>query len=203
MSKLAFSLIISTLVSSGYVSADDKYDYIVTPEPNQVDDLRDEDNDGVINARDLCPGTPIKAEVDNDGCGKYVKSSDKMNLHILFANDSSAIQPLFVRQIREMNVFLEAYPSTSIELQGYASKVGRADYNMALSKRRAETVKRMLISNGLAPNRVNIVGFGDTKTDNDANDELSHALDRKVVATVVGYKGHVKEEWTIFTKLDK
>ncbi|KOO11906.1 hypothetical protein AKJ18_26715, partial [Vibrio xuii] len=147
---------------------------------------------GVINARDLCPGTPIKAEVDNDGCGKYVKSSDKMNLHILFANDSSAIQPLFVRQIREMNEFLEAYPSTSIELQGYASKEGRADYNMALSKTRAETVKRMLISNGLAPNRVNIVGFGDTKTDNDANDELSHALDRKVVATVVGYKGHVK-----------
>lgn len=203
MNKLAFSLIISTLVSSSYVSADDKYDYIVTPEPNQVDDLRDEDNDGVINARDLCPGTPIKAEVDNDGCGKYVKSSDKMNLHILFANDSSAIQPLFVRQIREMNEFLEAYPSTSIELQGYASKVGRADYNMALSKRRAETVKRMLISNGLAPNRVNIVGFGDTKTDSNANDELSHALDRKVVATVVGYKGHVKEEWTIFTKLDK
>ncbi|MEX0336788.1 MAG: OmpA family protein, partial [Vibrio tubiashii] len=30
-----------------------------------------------------------------------------------------------------------------------------------------------------------------------------HAKNRKVVATVIGHKGNVKEEWSIFTKIKK
>lgn len=201
MNKFSFSLLISAWLYSSYGIAEDKYDYIATPVATQIDDLRDEDSDGVINARDLCPKTPIGAEVDNDGCGTYIKSSDKMNLHILFSNDSSDVQPTFVRQIRDMSEFLESYPSTSIELQGYASKIGRAEYNLALSKRRAEAVQRMLINNGVSPKRVSIIGYGDTRTSGEMDDEVTQAQDRKVVATVVGHKGHVKKEWTIFTKL--
>lgn len=201
MNKFSFSLLISAWLYSSYGIAEDKYDYIATPVATQIDDLRDEDSDGVINARDLCPKTPVGAEVDNDGCGTYIKSSDKMNLHILFSNDSSEVQPTFVRQIRDMSEFLESYPSTSIELQGYASKIGRAEYNLALSKRRAEAVQRMLINNGVSPKRVSIIGYGDTRTSGEMDDEVTQAQDRKVVATVVGHKGHVKKEWTIFTKL--
>lgn len=201
MNKFSFSLLISAWLYSSYGIAEDKYDYIATPVATQIDDLRDEDSDGVINARDLCPKTPVGAEVDNDGCGTYIKSSDKMNLHILFSNDSSDVQPTFVRQIRDMSEFLESYPSTSIELQGYASKIGRAEYNLALSKRRAEAVQRMLINNGVSPKRVSIIGYGDTRTSGEMDDEVTQAQDRKVVATVVGHKGHVKKEWTIFTKL--
>ncbi|UUM29460.1 OmpA family protein [Vibrio japonicus] len=201
MNKFSIPILISALICSGSALAEDKYDYIATPVATQIDDLRDEDDDGVINARDLCPKTAVGAEVDNDGCGTYIKSSDKMNLHILFANDSSVVQPMFSRQIRDMSEFLESYPSTSIELQGYASKVGRAEYNLALSKRRAEAVQRMLINNGVSPERVSIVGYGDTRTSGEVDDEATQAQNRKVVASVVGHKGHVKEEWTIFTKL--
>ncbi|HGE6067859.1 TPA: OmpA family protein [Vibrio cholerae] len=179
----------------------DEYDYRPTPLANQIADLQDDDRDGVINARDLCPDTPKGSEIDNDGCGTFVKASQMQQLHILFANNSSSIEPAFLTQIRQMAEFLQTYPSTSIELQGYASKVGSAEHNLALSKQRSESVRDQLLRYGVAPERVNIVGYGDSVLEVEGTDDVSHARNRRVTATVVGYKGEVVKEWTIFTTL--
>lgn len=203
MKTLVHSLILATVFSTGVAYAEDEYEYIATPVPNQIDDLLDEDKDGVINARDLCPQTPARSEIDNDGCGTYINTSEKIDLHILFANDSDVVQPIFMTQVRELADFLEEYPSTTVELQGYASKVGRPDYNLELSKRRAEAVENLLLDYQLDADRLTIVGFGDTNLSVEGDDEQAHAQNRKVVASVIGHKGQVKEEWTIFTKIEK
>ncbi len=100
-----------------------------------------------------------------------------------------------------MAEFLQTYPSTSIELQGYASKVGSAEHNLALSKQRSEAVRDQLLRYGVAPERVNIVGYGDSVLEVEGTDDVNHARNRRVTATVVGYKGEVVKEWTIFTTL--
>jgi len=182
---------------------EDEYDYMPTPIAEQSADHMDDDRDGVINHRDLCPGTPEGSELDNDGCGEYAKSSQKMQIRVLFANDSDVINPIFSKQIRDLSAFLKEYPSTSIELQGYTSITGTDEYNLDLSKRRAENVRQELIKNGISPSRLRIVGFGETKLASFGTDEVSHALNRRVTATVIGYKGEVKKEWTIFTALPK
>nr|WP_254868742.1 OmpA family protein [Vibrio ostreicida] len=203
ISSTLFTFVATTLVLSTNTFAEDVYDYIDTPVPNQLADLRDQDKDGVINARDLCADTPLGAEIDNEGCGTYVNSEQEMDLHILFENDSSDVQPLFLTQIRQMADFLDTYPEASIELQGYASKVGQHQHNLALSKRRATEVQSALVNNGIDPTRISIVGFGDTNLSETGDDELTHAKNRKVIASVVGYKGNVKKQWTIFTKKPK
>ena len=193
----------STLIISATSYADDEYEYITTPLATQIDDLQDDDRDGVINARDLCPDTPLRSDIDNDGCGTYIKTEEQLQLRILFANDSADINPVFRGQIRSMSEFLKQYPSTSIELQGYACKVGSAEYNLALSKKRAYNVENTLISYGISQSRIRIVGFGDTNVAESGDDEVSHAMNRKVIATVVGHKGSIKEEWSIFTKREQ
>ncbi|WP_420918600.1 OmpA family protein [Vibrio aestuarianus] len=193
----------SALIISATSYADDEYEYITTPLATQIDDLQDDDRDGVINARDLCPDTPLRSDIDNDGCGTYIKTEEQLQLRILFANDSADINPVFRGQIRSMSEFLKQYPSTSIELQGYASKVGSAEYNLALSKKRAYNVENTLISYGISQSRIRIVGFGDTNLAESGDDEVSHAMNRKVIATVVGHKGSIKEEWSIFTKREQ
>lgn len=199
-----FSALIMVMSSSTIAQQfDDEYVYLPTPKPEQIYDLQDDDNDGVINARDLCPGTPIGAEIDNDGCGSYFESSEQKQLHILFANNSTEINPAFLNQIRQMASFLKRYETTTIQLQGYASKTGNAEHNLMLSKERAANVRRALISNGIAPSRINIVGYGDSASGGINQDNISHALNRKVVASVAGFKGHIKEEWHIFTKIEK
>ncbi|MCX2792753.1 OmpA family protein [Vibrio sp. Sgm 5] len=201
VTKVLFTL--SIFASASFAATNDEYDYMPTPDAQQIADLQDDDNDGVINARDLCPGTPVTSEIDNDGCGEYIKASEKMQVRVLFTNDSDEINPVFRRQIRDLSEFLKEYPSTSIELQGYASKVGGSSHNLDLSKRRANNVREALLRYGIDTNRVRIVGFGDTHLATEGTDEVSHALNRRVTAYVVGYKGEIKKEWTIFTTLPK
>ncbi|MGY0613497.1 OmpA family protein [Vibrio sp. FJH11] len=181
----------------------DEYEYIDTPIAEQSADHLDDDSDGVINERDLCPGTPEGSEIDNDGCGSYENTSEKMQLRVLFANDSDVINPVFQKQILDLSKFLKEYPETSIEIQGYASRTGTSEHNLDLSKRRAENVRNELLRNGISPSRVTIVGYGDTVLATSGTDEVSHAQNRRVTATVIGYKGAVKKEWTVFTTLPK
>lgn len=181
----------------------EEIDYIPTPNAIQIADLNDDDNDGVINARDLCLQTPTGAEVNNDGCEAYVESEETYQLKIFFNNDSDKIQRGFEQQIEGLANFLEVYASTSIEIQGYASKVGRAAHNLDLSIRRANSVRDTLIRFGTDAQRVKIVGYGDTVLNRIGIDEATHAGNRRVTATVVGHKGNVKDEWTIFTTIPK
>lgn len=185
------------------VYAEDEYDYIATPVADQISDLTDDDKDGVVNARDLCPGTPIGAQVDNDGCGVAITEQEERELRILFANDSYEINPIFANQIQTMAEFMKRYQSASIQIQGYASKVGDPEYNLELSKKRANAVQDQLLSYEIDPDRVAIVGYGEDRLEADGDDETSHALNRRVTAKVVGLKEEVVEEWTIFSVIEK
>jgi outer membrane protein OmpA-like peptidoglycan-associated protein len=184
-------------------SSQDKIEYRATPVAEQQFDLKDDDDDGVINARDLCPGTPIQSRIDNDGCGTYTNNAEEKQLHILFSNASSEINPIFASQISEMASFLKEFPTTSIELSGYASKVGKPDLNLTLSKDRALAVQNQLISDGIESDRIKIVAYGDTKLEAEGDDPISHAKNRRVVASVVGHKGEISKRWTIFTTLPR
>ncbi|MGD8112682.1 OmpA family protein [Vibrio sp. TRT 17S01] len=184
-------------------NAEEEYTYIDTPTADQIADLQDDDRDGVVNARDICPATPQGAQVDNEGCGETVREEDERQLRILFSHDSDEINPVFTEQIATMADFLEQYKSASIEIQGFASKVGSPEYNLALSKRRAHAVETLLLDYGVDPKRVRIVGYGETRLEAEGDDPASHAVNRKVTATVVGLTERVIDEWTIFSKIEK
>lgn len=190
-------------VATHTVVAEDEYDYVETPIADQVSDLTDDDKDGVVNARDICPSTPEGAQVDNDGCGATISSQEQLQLRILFANDSYEINPIFSDQIRSMADFLAKYQSASIQIQGYASKVGDPEYNLELSKNRANAVEQELLSYDVDPKRVTIIGYGETRLEAEGDDETSHAQNRRVTATVVGLTETVVDEWTIFTVIEK
>lgn len=184
-------------------SSNDQYEYLDVPVANQQFDLHDDDEDGVINARDLCPGTSVQASIDNDGCGAYSNSSTEKALHILFANASSEVNSIFVSQISEMAQFLQEFPTASIELSGYASKVGDHKMNLILSENRAKAVQKLLANGGIDPERIKIVAYGDTHLEVEGDDPISHAKNRRVIASVVGHKGDISKRWTIFTTLPR
>ncbi|MGF1726905.1 OmpA family protein [Photobacterium nomapromontoriensis] len=169
------------------------------PVAQQSQDLFDDDDDGVINARDKCPGTPHDAIIDNNGCPTLVERNESNDLHILFANDSTVIPSPFLPQIQKMAAFLASYPEAHIELKGHASPVGNHDYNLGLSQRRAEVVRRQLISDGVAPNRIKTLGFGDNDPVAASSTEETNTLSRRVTARVRGERGNVLQEWTIFS----
>jgi outer membrane protein OmpA-like peptidoglycan-associated protein len=54
----------------------------------------------------------------------------------------------------------QASPRTVVELIGFTDPVGSVEYNLALSRRRAESVQRYLVKNNVSPRNIHIVGMG-------------------------------------------
>lgn len=169
------------------------------PVTKQTKNLFDNDSDGVINQRDYCAKTPLDAIVDNDGCPTYIDSSEENKIHVLFANDSAEIPENYMQNIKQMSQFLVKYSKTHIELKGYASPVGNATYNLALSKRRASAIRQALINDGIPSSRIKTIGFGDSDPVAAYDVEESNTLSRRVVAQVVGSQENVVKEWTVYT----
>lgn len=168
------------------------------PIVQQSHDLLDSDGDGVINARDYCVQTPKGAVIDNTGCPIVSVDSEQNKLHILFPNDVDKVPQPFLNQIQSMSDFLAKYPSTYITVNGYASPVGKAEYNLALSERRSVNVRKALIQAGVSPERIQTVSFGENQPIQDNDDNVVNTLSRRVTATVLGMNTSIKENWTIF-----
>ncbi|CZF79093.1 Outer membrane porin F precursor [Grimontia celer] len=187
-------LIIAALVLAGCsISAPQ------APVANQQADLLDDDSDGVINARDACEGTPLGAVINNDGCSEELEISARDDLHILFSNDSAEIPASFVGEVNDLARFMKSFSYIVVELNGYASIVGDQDYNLALSERRAKAVKSALIQQGITPDRVRIIGYGESDPVEAQSQEQSDILSRRVTASVKVSETEIVEKWTIYT----
>jgi OOP family OmpA-OmpF porin len=81
----------------------------------------------------------------------------------LFDFDKDVIKSKAYSLMGRVVKILEKNPAMVIELQGHCDNVGSAEYNMDLSKRRAQSVKDYLIGKGISKNRMTAKGFGITK----------------------------------------
>jgi outer membrane protein OmpA-like peptidoglycan-associated protein len=55
---------------------------------------------------------------------------------------------------------LEAYPDVKLEISGHTDNVGKAEYNLELSQKRADAVRDYLVGKGIAADRLTSVGYG-------------------------------------------
>ena len=75
-------------------------------------------------------------------------------------------------------------PDLRVTVEGHTDSVGSAPYNQKLSERRAEAVKRYLVREGVASNRISIVGFGKSRplASNDTEEGRAQNRRAEVVA---------------------
>lgn len=166
---------------------------------NQSSDLIDDDGDGVINERDLCENSVLGAEVNNDGCTEMVLMVAEDELHILFENNSAKIQSDFMDEVDQLALFMIDFPETNVLLKGYASPTGTMEYNKILSIKRANAVKDVLVNDGIAPERINIKGYGEEDLVESNTVKQTAMLSRRVTASVSAMEESVLMQWTIYT----
>lgn len=81
-------------------------------------------------------------------------------LEVRFAFDkwnlNDAAQTALASLVKE----LRENPRLTVDLEGYADPVGTYDYNVALSQRRVEAVRRFLVERGIELPRIHSVGLG-------------------------------------------
>ena len=81
-------------------------------------------------------------------------------VHVQFAFDkadlSDAAQTALATIVKE----LRENPNLTVDLEGFTDSTGARDYNVTLSQRRVESVRRYLIEQGAELPRINSVGLG-------------------------------------------
>ena len=94
---------------------------------------------------------------------------------------------------------MQEAPEQRLLLEGHASQVGSAEYNIALSKRRAEAVRAAMIGAGVDGSRLDIIGYGESQPLLMGEDEQSAAANRRVVGALTSSREGVRMRWNVFS----
>lgn len=84
-------------------------------------------------------------------------------------------------KINAQAIYLVAHPNAKIRLEGHTDQRGSREYNIALGWRRAKAVGRLLQLQGVAPNQIEMVSYGEEKPAAFGQDEDSYSKNRRVV----------------------
>tara|TARA_B100000446_G_C10534374_1_gene334864 strand:+ start:936 stop:1970 length:1035 start_codon:yes stop_codon:yes gene_type:complete len=159
----------------------------VEPEPPTTCgwECLDDDMDGVKNSNDLCPESDKRYQVDNTGCEKTESIVDNYELNISFANNSSEVESFYLKDIERLAKFMQDHSSPTLTIEGHTDDTGSSAYNQALSTKRAEAVKAVLVEEfEFEAEHISTIGYGESKP-RDTNDTAKgRAQNRRVVANI-------------------
>lgn len=155
-----------------------------------ADLLKDSDGDGVADKLDKCPGTEAGIKVDGSGCPldvdgdgipdskdacPTVKGTAEFNGcpppsgtaqimdAIQFEFNSSVLKTSAYPTLDKLSSDLRSNSSMRVQLDGHASAEGTDEYNMSLSRDRANSVKTYLVNSGVASSSISINAYGESR----------------------------------------
>ena len=89
---------------------------------------------------------------------------ESIELKVLFDNDKSLVKPNYYPEVKRVADFMARHPEVSATIEGHTDSNASDAYNVALSQRRVDTVKKLLIEKyGIQANRLNSVGYGESR----------------------------------------
>lgn len=104
---------------------------------------------------------------------------------LLFAYNSAELESDAVQRLDAIAGYLADHPAYAIVVAGHADSTGEPDYNLALSKARAEAVVVYLITAGVT-NELESIGYGDTEPIATNSTEEGRAANRRVSFEIAG-----------------
>ncbi len=104
---------------------------------------------------------------------------------VTFDTNSTEVRQELYTEINRVAGILNQYPDTLIRVEGHSDSKGLDEYNMDLSKRRANAVKVLLVMRGVADSRIEVVGFGKTMPVASNDTEAGRQKNRRVEIKIV------------------
>ncbi|HUH06151.1 MAG TPA: OmpA family protein [Kofleriaceae bacterium] len=162
------------------------------------DGCPDPDNDGdrILDEDDQCPGKDGQtreetAEVyngidDEDGCpdrGRVVLTDTKIEIldKVYFEYNKAVIKSQSFPILDAVAATLDGNPDIKlIEIQGHTDERGGDKYNLELSDKRAASVRKYLEEKGIASDRLQSQGYGESQPIDNRRNEEAWAANRRV-----------------------
>ena len=97
-----------------------------------------------------------------------------------FSINESSVQSRFYRVLNETANLLKSMPGSSILISGHADITGGEGLNERLALKRANSIKKYLVSRGIESSLIEVVSFGETKPKFLNSTAAGRALNRRV-----------------------
>jgi outer membrane protein OmpA-like peptidoglycan-associated protein len=97
-----------------------------------------------------------------------------------FVQDTTVLAPGSEGMIEALDRHFRSRPGAELEIIGYTDTVGKADYNLALSQKRADEIKGRLIELGFPPEVITATGRGERELRFPTPDETENGGNRRV-----------------------
>lgn len=111
---------------------------------------------------------------------KEVKSDNYVLSGVNFDFNSHELYKEYYPILTKVIGILKEEEFTKLEIQGHTDYIGSDKYNMDLSIKRAESVKKFFIEKGIEAARITVKGFGKTKPISDNATERGRMLNRRI-----------------------
>lgn len=102
------------------------------------------------------------------------------NSGVYFATNKYNINSASQQTLDKLVGVFKEYPETNVLVVGHTDSVGAEDYNMTLSKNRANAVSNYLINKDIKRSRIETNWFGETQPTHDNNTSEGRAKNRRV-----------------------
>jgi len=104
---------------------------------------------------------------------------------IQFKTESANLEPSSLTVLENVLTMMRENPKISIEIAGHTDSTGSSEFNLKLSKLRAESVRDWLIRNGISSERLSTKGYGETKPVADNKTEEGRAKNRRTEIRII------------------
>ena len=117
----------------------------------------DDDNDSVVNRLDKCPNTSEGVTVNAEGCVATI------NLNINFDTNSDTVKSTYNAKLQEFAAILNENTKLKATIEAHTDSRGSDTYNQKLSERRAASAVKALEGLNISPDRLQSIGYGETQ----------------------------------------
>jgi OOP family OmpA-OmpF porin len=106
---------------------------------------------------------------------------------IRFDFDKASIRPESEQYLDMFVMILQKFPKMRISIIGHTDNVGNAEYNLQLSKARAESVAAYFKKHGIDASRLTCEGHGHRQPLVDEDTDAARAMNRRVEFDITAY----------------
>lgn len=105
--------------------------------------------------------------------------------NVTFETDRRDVRSEFYDVLDSVALVLKEYDKTAIKVAGHTDSTGSDTYNQNLSEDRADSVRAYLVNRGVAPGRVQAVGYGErypiASNENDAGRQTNRRVELELI----------------------
>jgi peptidoglycan-associated lipoprotein len=109
--------------------------------------------------------------------GEVFESKLLKDIH--FNYDKYDIRPEDEEILKENAAFLRKNPKMKVQIEGHCDERGTIEYNLALGERRANSVKKYLVSLGITSDRISTISYGEERPLDRGHNEQAWAMNRR------------------------